>query len=174
MLDLVSQTNIYLSRGRSSTNVRAVLAVSEWVTRMLRMFGLGEGSPVEGPTGERVVGWGTAPEPGQEDAGVDVRLCCLSCAYSHCRHQRETDAYDDLATAQRDAVLMPYLRALSSFRDQVRQLAMSNAASSDILALCDRLRDEEMVELGVALDDQDGASCWSRSPSRFLGPVQHR
>ncbi|TNY18040.1 tRNA synthetases class I (C) catalytic domain-containing protein [Rhodotorula diobovata] len=126
VLDLVSQTNIYLSRGRSSTNVRAVLAVSEWVTRMLRMFGLGEGSPVEGPTGERVVGWGTAPEPGQEDAGVD-----------------------------RDAVLMPYLRALSSFRDQVRQLAMSNAATSDILALCDRLRDEEMVELGVALDDQD-------------------
>ncbi|GAA5945967.1 hypothetical protein JCM3775_007564 [Rhodotorula graminis] len=126
LLDLVSQTNIYLARGRSSTNIRAVLAVSEYVTRMLRMFGLGEGSPVEGPAGERVVGWGTAPVPGQEDAGVD-----------------------------RDAVLMPYLRALSSFRDQVRQLAMSNAASSDILALCDRLRDEEMVELGVALDDQD-------------------
>lgn len=66
---------------------------------------------------------------------------------------------------QRDAVLMPYLRALSSFRDQVRQLAMSNAASSDILALCDRLRDEEMVELGVALDDQDGASRTSSSSS---------
>jgi len=73
LLDLVSQTNIYLARGRSSTNIRAVLAVSEYVTRMLRMFGLGEGSPVEGVAGERVVGWGAAPEPGQEDAGVDVR-----------------------------------------------------------------------------------------------------
>lgn len=52
---------------------------------------------------------------------------------------------------------MPYLRALSSFRDQVRQLAMSGAPSSEILALTDRLRDVEMVDLGVALDDQDGA-----------------
>jgi len=51
---------------------------------------------------------------------------------------------------------MPYLRALSSFRDQVRQLAMSGAPSSEILALTDRLRDVEMVDLGVALDDQDG------------------
>jgi hypothetical protein len=51
---------------------------------------------------------------------------------------------------------MPYLRALSSFRDQIRQLAMSGAPSSEILALTDRLRDVEMVDLGVALDDQDG------------------
>ena len=50
---------------------------------------------------------------------------------------------------------MPYLRSLSTFRDGVRSLARSNAPASDILALCDRLRDEELVELGVALDDQD-------------------
>lgn len=58
---------------------------------------------------------------------------------------------------QRESVLMPYLRALSGFRDQVRQLAMSGAASSEILALSDRLRDEDLVDLGVALDDQEGA-----------------
>jgi len=61
-----------------------------------------------------------------------------------------------LGDVQREAILMPYLRALSSFRDQVRQLAMSGAPSSEILALTDRLRDVEMVDLGVALDDQDG------------------
>ncbi|BGP41854.1 cysteinyl-tRNA synthetase [Rhodotorula kratochvilovae] len=131
LLDLVSQTNIYLARGRAQTNIRAVLAVSEWVTRMLRMFGLGEGSPVEGAAGERVVGWGAAAAPGeasQGDAGID-----------------------------REALLLPYLRTLSSFRDQIRQLAMAPSASlgRDLLALCDRLRDEELVELGVALDDQD-------------------
>lgn len=57
---------------------------------------------------------------------------------------------------QRESVLMPYLRALSGFRDQVRQLAMSGAASSEFLALSDRLRDEDLVDLGVALDDQEG------------------
>jgi len=53
---------------------------------------------------------------------------------------------------------MPYLRTLSSFRDGVRQLAMSKGedALKDILGMCDKLRDDDLVSLGVALDDQDG------------------
>ncbi|KAF9462458.1 tRNA synthetases class I (C) catalytic domain-containing protein [Collybia nuda] len=57
----------------------------------------------------------------------------------------------------RDELLMPYLRSLSSFRDGVRHLAMqkSDTALKDILALCDKLRDVDLVPLGVALDDQE-------------------
>ncbi|KAF5351909.1 hypothetical protein D9756_007640 [Leucocoprinus leucothites] len=57
----------------------------------------------------------------------------------------------------REEVLMPYLRALSSFRDGVRQSAIgkSDTALKDILAMCDKLRDVDLVPLGVALDDQD-------------------
>lgn len=62
---------------------------------------------------------------------------------------------------------MPYLRSLSSFRDGVRKLAIDAAkaekkdeaqaqALKDILALCDKLRDTDLVPLGVALDDQEG------------------
>jgi cysteinyl-tRNA synthetase len=53
---------------------------------------------------------------------------------------------------------MPYLRALSSFRDGVRKIAIGKGetALKDILALCDKLRDEDLVPLGVALDDQEG------------------
>lgn len=53
---------------------------------------------------------------------------------------------------------MPYLRTLSTFRDGVRQLAMKkgDSAFKDILALCDKLRDQDLVPLGVALDDQEG------------------
>lgn len=53
---------------------------------------------------------------------------------------------------------MPYLRALSSFRDGVRKIAIAKGetALTDILALCDRLRDDDLVPLGVALDDQEG------------------
>lgn len=55
---------------------------------------------------------------------------------------------------------MPYIRSLSTFRDGVRRLAMGkgDAALQDILALCDRLRDVDLVSLGVALDDQEGES----------------
>lgn len=53
---------------------------------------------------------------------------------------------------------MPYLRSLSTFRDGVRRLAMERNETSlkDILALCDKLRDVDLVPLGVALDDQEG------------------
>lgn len=30
---------------------------------------------------------------------------------------------------------------------------------NELLALCDRLRDEDMVELGVMLDDREGGRC---------------
>ncbi|KAF8236044.1 hypothetical protein L208DRAFT_1391483 [Tricholoma matsutake] len=60
-------------------------------------------------------------------------------------------------TVNREEVLMPYLRTLSSFRDGVRGLAIGkgDTALRDILALCDRLRDIDLVPLGVALDDQE-------------------
>ncbi|KAJ6538892.1 tRNA synthetases class I (C) catalytic domain-containing protein [Mycena vulgaris] len=66
---------------------------------------------------------------------------------------------DDAAGAgiNREEVLMPYIRSLSTFRDSVRRLAMGkgDTALQDILALCDRLRDVDLVPLGVALDDQE-------------------
>jgi cysteinyl-tRNA synthetase len=53
---------------------------------------------------------------------------------------------------------MPYLRTLSSFRDGVRKVAIAKGdhALKDILALSDKLRDVDLVPLGVALDDQEG------------------
>ena len=53
---------------------------------------------------------------------------------------------------------MPYLRTLSAFRDGVRRAAMqrSEGALKEILSLCDKLRDVDLVPLGVALDDQEG------------------
>jgi hypothetical protein len=85
-------------------------------------------------------------------------------------HLRERELYNPhsflpstkrLRYAQREEVIMPYLRALSSFRDGVRQLAISkgDGAAKEILELCDKLRDSDLVPLGVALDDQEGRSC---------------
>ncbi|KAF9270643.1 cysteinyl-tRNA synthetase [Marasmius fiardii PR-910] len=60
-------------------------------------------------------------------------------------------------SVDQEEVLMPYLRALSSFRDGVRKIAMAkgDSALKDILSLCDKLRDNDLVALGVALDDQE-------------------
>ena len=76
LLDLISLSNIYLNRGRSLVNVPALAAVEEWITRMLRMLGLGEGSPTDSQ-GTRSIGWGVAPGKG-EDGNADVRLTFTS------------------------------------------------------------------------------------------------
>ncbi|KAG8832947.1 hypothetical protein FRC17_000276 [Serendipita sp. 399] len=117
LLDLVSYTNVYLKRGRSSTNIDVVRHVAGWITKMLRMFGLGEGPPNE-------IGWGTSPVTG-EDVEAD------------------------------EAVLMPYLRVLSMFRDEVRRKARAGVSYTEFLELTDSLRDDTLVPLGVALDDQE-------------------
>lgn len=56
---------------------------------------------------------------------------------------------------QRETILMPYLRSLSTFRDSVRRLAMAGASAQELLALSDQFRDIDCTDLGIALDDQE-------------------
>ncbi|KAJ2964638.1 hypothetical protein NQZ79_g523 [Umbelopsis isabellina] len=57
--------------------------------------------------------------------------------------------------ANLDDAIMPYLNVLSTFRDNVRQFAKEKKTHTDFLALSDKLRDDDLVELGVLLDDQE-------------------
>ncbi|KAI9308617.1 cysteinyl-tRNA synthetase [Cunninghamella echinulata] len=52
--------------------------------------------------------------------------------------------------------LMPYLHTLSNFRDQIRRLAREQVPYNEFLKQCDNLRDVQLVDLGVSLDDQEG------------------
>lgn len=50
---LVSRANVYISQSGAKPNVAILESVASWVSKMLRMFGLGEGPAIEG-----TVGWG--------------------------------------------------------------------------------------------------------------------
>jgi cysteinyl-tRNA synthetase len=52
--------------------------------------------------------------------------------------------------------LMPVVQAMSVFRDSVRKLAQEGAPAAEILQVCDKLRDEDLVEHGVLLEDREG------------------
>ncbi|CDH48408.1 cysteinyl-trna synthetase [Lichtheimia corymbifera JMRC:FSU:9682] len=63
------------------------------------------------------------------------------------------------ASGDNGEFLMQCLRELSSFRDRVRQAALDKKDFKEYLKLCDELRDVQLAELGVALDDQkDGTA----------------
>lgn len=50
---------------------------------------------------------------------------------------------------------MPYLTAMSEFRDSVREHAR-NLKATDILKVCDNLRDEILPNMGVRFEDREG------------------
>ncbi|TIA91906.1 hypothetical protein E3P81_01810 [Wallemia ichthyophaga] len=64
----------------------------------------------------------------------------------------------------REEDVMPYVKALSSFRDGVRQISIENKDDglAQILRLCDRMRDEDCVDLGIALDDQNSGKALAK------------
>ncbi|BEI85886.1 hypothetical protein CcaverHIS002_0601730 [Cutaneotrichosporon cavernicola] len=132
LLDLVSAVNVYFRARGADYNIQPIRTIAQWITRMLNMFGLGEGPAVASAS---AIGWG---KEGDSGAGADL-----------------------------EAQLDKYIRALASFRDDVRRLAIQgkdNAAlSKDILTLCDTFRDDDLVELGVQLEDgqgKDGAALY--------------
>lgn len=159
--DLVSRTNVYIGARGKKLDVEVVERVANWVGRMLKMFGLGEGQADE-------LGWGEVREAGE---GANV---------SRQKGSRVVSALMSRWDRKREETLMPYLRAMSGFRDAVRQAAMakSDTALKDILALCDKLRDADLVPLGVALDDQEGPFIhpmhfsWPREPTPLF--CRHR
>ena len=63
-------------------------------------------------------------------------------------------------TEDKEELLMPYLRVLSSFRDKIRNLAIGEkegVSPQELLAVCDVLRNNDLPPLGVSLDDRNSA-----------------
>lgn len=67
------------------------------------------------------------------------------------------DLATSLSSASTEDVAMPYVKALSQFRDQVRQLAIDKASAGDFLKACDDIR-AGLVSLGISLDDRPTGS----------------
>lgn len=56
----------------------------------------------------------------------------------------------------KEELVLPYVKCLAKFRDEVRQLGIGKADARKFLELTDRLRDEELLKLNVLLDDRNG------------------
>ncbi|KAG0365325.1 tRNA synthetases class I (C) catalytic domain-containing protein [Gamsiella multidivaricata] len=130
LLSLVSRTNVYIKDAGKNLNVDVISKVAQYVSKMLRTFGL------DGVVSEPI---GFASGEGGA-AGVSV---------------------EDIA--------MPYLQVLSTFRDTVRSYAREGRSVQEMLALSDKLRDEDLERLGVSLDDrEDGKALIKFIPAEEL------
>uniref|UniRef100_A0A383W906 cysteine--tRNA ligase n=1 Tax=Tetradesmus obliquus TaxID=3088 RepID=A0A383W906_TETOB len=82
----------------------------------------------------------------------------------------DTPGFGGEGGAASDAAGASYLDAFAMFRDEIRGLSKAKAAHGELLAACDRVRDDTLPQLGVRLEDRpdgksivpllcDGSSC---------------
>lgn len=65
---------------------------------------------------------------------------------------------DGQSTSSLEEIAMPYVKVLSTFRDNVRSLAIDKAPLSEFLKLTDAVRDNDLLKLNISLDDRNGQS----------------
>lgn len=72
-----------------------------------------------------------------------------------------------------DSKTAPILDAFAAFRDEVRALGKARAEPKEVLSVCDRVRDETLVDLGVRLEDRpDGKAVWKLDDPAVLRSEQ--
>ncbi|KAL2018614.1 hypothetical protein VTK56DRAFT_584 [Thermocarpiscus australiensis] len=175
ILRLVRDANIHMNDKSVETDLKAVEAVARWVTKIVGIFGLDASAqpPYDG------LGWSSAsaaaPANVDPQAAVkpyaavfakvkaDVEALNLTGAsvLSLLEQQTPEAEFAELEkSGERDVekLALPYIRATSRLRDELRAIVSSAAlepkTKQAILALSDRIRDYDLTDLGVQLDDQ--------------------
>ncbi|RAH65439.1 cysteine--tRNA ligase [Aspergillus aculeatinus CBS 121060] len=153
---------------------QAIESTAKWVTRIVTIFGLNGATPVD----KCEIGWeGTdVPEVAKQ------YLYPLSAMRDSLRqvamsgNQITSDKVKEIigAAAVKDAdtteAAKPYSQALESFSSQLASLSLedSKSSSKEILSLCDRLRDVDLFNLGIYLEDRENKPALVRPVTKDL------
>lgn len=163
--ELIKEANIHISTHKSDMDVRGLEAIARWVTKMVGIFGLDANAspPYEG------LGW--ANSAAHSNMTPQEKVAPYAAVYSSVKAsvqslEAHSTVLDKLVAVDVDAefaslnsldpevLAMPYLRAVSRIRDELRKLAPSSPSKKSILALSDQIRDTDLTNVGVYLDDR--------------------
>jgi cysteinyl-tRNA synthetase len=154
----------YNSAKRSTLSDEVSFDIARWVTKIVRIFGL-DGSTDHNDSS---IGW----------SGTDIPAEAKEFVYAVSRERDEIRQHaiagnlsdetltgilsKDSPSKKQDAASIPYAELLSTFQDNVKTLAEKKAPAKDFLALCDRLRDLDLWDLGIYLEDRENAPAMVR------------
>ncbi|RAR00471.1 cysteinyl-trna synthetase [Stemphylium lycopersici] len=147
----------YNSADKAGLSDSVSFDVARYITRMVRIFGLdGSADPYDGN-----IGW----------AGIDIPSAAKEHVYAVSRERDEVrqhaiagDLSDEVLQSimaqhspaqQQDIEALPYAEVLSTFQENLQNLANKKAPAKDYLDLCDQLRDTHLWNLGIYLEDRE-------------------
>ncbi|KAI0805756.1 cysteinyl-tRNA synthetase [Xylaria sp. FL0064] len=169
--DIIRKANISIGAQNGKSELAAVESIARWITKIVGILGLDANAnpPYEG------LGWASASAGADIDPTTAVRPyeavynSVLSDAKSLNLPASETLTnllsqspgleFDSLAKAgvrDPEQLGLPYIRATSRLRDELRRIVPSVAPElkAAILSLSDRIRDFDLTNIGVYLDDR--------------------
>ncbi|KAL2866251.1 cysteine--tRNA ligase [Aspergillus lucknowensis] len=160
----------YNSADKSSLNRKDMEAVARWVTFMVNMLGLNGQTPAD----SQEIGWSGIDVP-EEAKPFLYPLSAMRDSLRQAARAKTINAEEVSKIVERggipDAVTeatQPYASVLSDFCTKVSSLEESANIGKDILALCDRVRDVDLFDLGVYLEDRENLPAIVRPVSRDL------
>ncbi|RYC65378.1 hypothetical protein CHU98_g840 [Xylaria longipes] len=169
--DIIRKANIHIAAPNGNLELPAVESIARWVTKIVGILGLDANAnpPYEG------LGWASAAALANVDPTTAVKpyeavySSVLSDAKSLDLPASETlttllsqspgPEFESLVAAgvrDPEQLGLPYIRATSKLRDELRRIVPSAAPElkKSILALSDRIRDFDLTNIGVYLDDR--------------------
>ena len=165
---LINDFNIHEFNHKSNLDIRGLESAARWITKMVGIFGLDANAspPYNG------IGWASTSATSNlspteivapyaevlvkvkaEVTGLNLHSEALDKLLST-NVNTEFESLVSSKTTDSETLALPYLRNVSRIRDELRNLAPTSASKKQILTLSDQIRDNDLLNLGVYLDDR--------------------
>ncbi|CAI7626862.1 unnamed protein product [Penicillium glandicola] len=153
--ELISKFNIV---DKTTVPSDVVQAAAQWVTSMVNIFGLNGTASADSTE----IGWSGIDIPEEAKPYLYPLSAMRDTLRDAARSKVGISAKDlEAAVAQASApqeaseAAKPYAELFSNFRAKVASLESSDSIGKDILSLCDRVRDIDLFDVGIALEDRE-------------------
>lgn len=172
MARLSSLITDYNSIDKASIANETTMAIAKWITSMVNTFGLnGEASPES-----TIVGWSGIDIPEVAKPYIAVISKTRDELRSKARSSKGIDAQDvnemnvkmpEVKDGE-DKASAPYRETLQNFKIALASTRESSNLPKEILALCDQMRDVQLWNHGIYLEDRDNEPALIRPVTREL------
>ncbi|KAJ5955263.1 hypothetical protein N7501_009542 [Penicillium viridicatum] len=153
--DLISKFNI---ADKATVPSEDIQAAAQWVTSLVNIFGLNGTASADSTE----IGWSGIDIPEEAKPYLYPLSAMRDTLREAARSKAGISAKDiEAAVAKASAPqeasesAKPYAELFSNFRNKVVSLESSDSIGKDILSLCDRVRDIDLFDVGIALEDRE-------------------
>lgn len=165
--ELISKYN---SADKATLNPKDVKDAAQYVTSIVNIFGLNGTAAADSTE----IGWSGIDVP--EEAKPFLQpLSVMRDTLRQAARSQDGITAQVIEQATKDSApqnvsdsAKPYAEVLSNFRTKASSLQSSDSAGKQILALCDRVRDIDLFDLGVYLEDRDNLPALIRPVTREM------